>query len=501
MRIIIDPSILLTLEAQKIIAEEYSSLFSYATSQDCQVLIHPDCKAEILRGKDSHDRDIIKSKFKKYKELSSPALLTEEFSQMVGQKNQDERIANQQLIQIYRGYAELFITEDQEIIKKAGKIGCEEKVLSIKDGLIYLKKIFEYTAPHHPIIKNCSVRKIEHLLPLSFFDSLRADYPNFDLWFEQCLKEDRQCYYLTVEEKLSAILIYNIEPAEKHKIPNIFEKALKMCTFKTGDNALGLKMGELFLSKMFQMCVEKNIQYLYITSFEKQFLLIPLLLKFGFEKKDFQKNGEEILFLKTFDKDDFSSDKLNKISCHPFYSDSSRFQKFVVPIQPKFYNTLFKDSSLRQRTLFDGQFDSLNEIEGNSIEKAYICGAKTKKLKPGDILLFYSSQEHKMIQPIGILDKCYYSVDSLKKLKSRVRGKTVYNEDELEKLFNDSSGKVTVIIFRLLYYLKTPIEMQTLKELNCFSANFVTITQMPEVEYQKLKQEGRFDERYIVNQT
>lgn len=226
-----------------------------------------------------------------------------------------------------------------------------------------------------------------------------------------------------------------------------------------------------------------------------------LLTKFGFKMKEFvnKNNQRELIMLKNLMKDSLGPDEsLNSIRIHPFYSDSSKIGKFVIPIRPQFYNTLFKDSSVRQRTLFDKDNESLNEIQGNSIIKAYICNANVKNLKKGDILLFYSSKSLKLIQPIGILDTCV-RVDSISKLIAKSRGKTVYSEKQLENIFKESSGNLLMITFRLIYYLKKPIELNTIHHLECFSSKFITIKRMPESDYIYLKKEGFFDERYIID--
>lgn len=499
LRILIDTNIIIGLEDNKVIDERFSDFIRYAQSNQCPIFLHPECQRDISRDRNPERREITLSKAKKYLPLPNPAELTEEFNEWVGKKNENDEIDNKQLFQLYCGYVELFVTEDKGILKKAEKLGLQDKVLSITDALNKLRKKFEYRVPQHPILKPCSVRAIKDRITEPFFESLKADYEGFGHWFDKCVRQDRQCYSLTVDGKLSALLIYNREKAEQHRIPGIFEDALKMCTFKTNEDAFGLKMGELFLNKMFQLCVERSINYLYLTLFEKYKFLVGLLTKFGFSKKEIinKDNNHEIVMIKDLKKSE-TTKKSNSIRIHPFYSDSQEFNKFVIPIRQPYYDSLFKDSSLRARTLFDQDRISLNEIQGNSIIKAYICGAKRKNLRQGDILFFYSSRKLRLIQPIGILKKAHFIKD-LDKLKSTVRGKTVFSESKLEKIYNESSGSLMVIIFRLIYYLERPIEFETIKGLKCFSNKFMTITKMPESDYLYLKKEDFFDERYIID--
>ncbi|MBK7669566.1 MAG: hypothetical protein IPJ32_20855 [Sphingobacteriaceae bacterium] len=110
--------------------------------------------------------------------------------------------------------------------------------------------------------------------------------------------------------------------------------------------------------------------------------------------------------IKSLIKPKITEDK-NSIKDHPFYTDST-INKFVIPINPKYYFTLFKDGSFRAATLFDATESSLNEIEGNTISKAYLCKSQSLLMKKGDLLLFYGSKDIASIEPIGILDEVIY---------------------------------------------------------------------------------------------
>ena len=277
----------------------------------------------------------------------------------------------------------------------------------MSDALTLLENQFTFRIPTHPILKEHSIRDIEDKFESSFFDSLRDDYgqTDFNNWLKKCSINNRKCYTLIVKNCLEAILIYNIEKIEDHQLPEIYSKALKICTLKVNNNAFGIKLGELFLNKMFELCINRKIQYLYLTVYEKQVQLIHLLAKFGFYKNVFKnKQGvSEIRMIKCLSKEKIGTID-NEIVTHPFYNDDKNHSKYAIPIRPDFYGTLFKDGKFRQPTLFDNTLDSINEIQGNTIIKAYISNSKIKKLKKGDILFFYSSKTNKAIEPIGILE-------------------------------------------------------------------------------------------------
>lgn len=123
MRILIDTNIIIGLEDDKVIDDDFSDFIRYAALNNCKVYYHPDCLRDIAKDKNPDRRKIISSKFKKYEMLQNPAELTEEFMDMAGQKDENDRIDNIQLFQIYSGYVELFVTEDKGFFDERYIIG------------------------------------------------------------------------------------------------------------------------------------------------------------------------------------------------------------------------------------------------------------------------------------------------------------------------------------------------------------------------------------------
>ena len=59
--------------------------------------------------------------------------------------------------------------------------------------------------------------------------------------------------------------------------------------------------------------------------------------------------------------------------------------------------------------------------------------------------------------------------------------------------------ELNVITFRLIAYLKKNISLQKIKEIGSFKNKIQTITELKEIDYIKLNNEGYFDKRYIIN--
>lgn len=496
MKILIDTNIIINLEDNKVLEESFINFMQLANQNDCQIYYHKDCEKDILRDKNLERQKITLSKVRKYTPFPNPAIPTEDFIKLVGENKVNDKTDNKQLFQIYLKYTDLLVTEDIGIHKKARKIDCLN-VLNIKDAVTFLKDQFLFIIPKHPLLSHLSLRDITNELQNDFFDSLRENYHGFDDWFIKSAQKNRQCYVFKSDFKIAAILIYKEETANDHRIPNLFDNALKMCTFKVAETAFGNKLGELFLSKMFAYCIEKRIKYLYLTVFEEHKHLIEMLVDFGFERTQFtNSNGKvELRFIKTLiNSKNSTSKEFNTKENHPYYTDGTEVEKYIIPIQDKYYRTLFKDGAYRQEPLFD---NSANEIQGNTITKAYICSSPRKNMQKGAILLFYASAKHKIIEPLGILESIQ-RVSDFKELKLFVNKRTVFTDTDLESMIKDK-GELTVLLFRHVYYLRRPISFKWINDLKSFSNNFTTITSLKEEDYQFLKEKKYFDERYIIN--
>ncbi len=101
------------------------------------------------------------------------------------------------------------------------------------------------------------------------------------------------------------------------------------------------------------------------------------------------------------------------------------------------------------------------------------------------------------IHPIGVVDS-FAILSDLDEIQRMVSKRTVFSEKNLNEMF-EKNGRLTILLFRLLYYLKKPIPYQTLRKLNSTKSNLVNITKLSDEDYTLLKEKGYFDERYLIN--
>lgn len=219
LRIEIDTNILIHLEDNKVISDPFAKFYQLAVLNKCDVYYHPACLRDIKKDKDEERQRITLSKLNKYVLMPDPAAPTIDFVGLVGEKKDNDEIDNAQLFQVYKGYVDYFITEDNGIHSKAAKLNLSEKVLTVANGLKLLQERYTLVIPQHPLLQECSTREIEKELNDEFFNSLREGYLGFNSWFiEKCAKQNRHCYVLRVNNKISAMLIFHREKSADHQL-------------------------------------------------------------------------------------------------------------------------------------------------------------------------------------------------------------------------------------------------------------------------------------------
>jgi hypothetical protein len=211
------------------------------------------------------------------------------------------------------------------------------------------------------------------------------------------------------EDKVQAILIYKEEDEAITEITPTLpkQKRLKISTLKVA--LQGNRIGELLLKLSIKYCINNNIKEIYLTHFLKeQDPLVKLIEEFGFEFISNNSRGEAVYLKKLV------PNNPNEISpiemSHKFYpsfKDGKGIKKFVIPIIPEYHNRLFQDYEERQWEIIE--YVNINP-QGNTIRKAYLSRSLIKKIRPGDILLFYRSHDQQKITSIGVAENVYLSL-------------------------------------------------------------------------------------------
>jgi GNAT superfamily N-acetyltransferase len=333
------------------------------------------------------------------------------------------------------------------------------------------------------------------ILASSFFDSLRAGYPGqgnrsgFDEWFRQKARENRMAWIYRDDAKaLAALCIYHAQVDEviNDNGERLEGKALKLCTLKVGESVRGRKIGELFLKAAFKYASENACENIFIhANAERHDYLINLLRDFGFKEKGSYQNDVVLVKQHPVTAPQIGgAEPLDYVRDYfPHFQASSEVQKFVVPIQPEFHDTLFPDYQPMQPKLFSQVGDV-----GNAIKLAYICHAPISSIKPGDVLLFYRTKDEKSITTVGVVERFSVSADAAQ-IASIVSRRTVYSIDQIA----DMAKKPTkVILFRLISHLPSPVSYDELNRQQIIAGPIQSIRRVSDDAFSKILTAARW---------
>ncbi|MCI5122518.1 MAG: N-acetyltransferase, partial [Candidatus Electrothrix sp. AUS4] len=145
MRILLDTNILIPLEdSSKALHDSFSEFARLAYSNDHCLLVHPGSRDDIERDRDITRREISLSRFKKYSLLSPPpAPPTEDelASYHLKQDDENDRVDNEILFSIFRNAANILVTEDRGLHRKANRMGLSDRVHYLQQAVAFLRRL------------------------------------------------------------------------------------------------------------------------------------------------------------------------------------------------------------------------------------------------------------------------------------------------------------------------------------------------------------------------
>ncbi|QSH41051.1 hypothetical protein P0136_10045 [Lentisphaerota bacterium ZTH] len=468
MNILLDTNILIPLEdTRRPLDPQFAEMRRLSSVNGHNLFIHPSQIDDILRDQNEERKKIVLSRLSQYQMIAAPPCLTPQDLDNYGwsQNNDNDRVDNLLLHALCRGAVNLLVTNDRKIQSKAKRTGVQEQVHRLDQFLVYLKN---QAKPDSNTPYGIQERWLyEFDLKQPFFNSLRSGYDSFDEWYLTASTLQRKAWCVTGNnDDLYAMCIYKEE-----RNPKIIDngspvegKVLKLCTLKVGLPARGRKLGERLLYTAFKYAVENNFDWIYLHTFGAEHeMLVALCEEYGFRYEG-RYNSNEDVFLKPMK---VPTTKIElapldfAIQYYPHYLDRANVKKYIIPIQKQYHNDLFADISDMASGLFANDQYMYNP-QGNTIKKAYICHAVIKKIKPGDILLFYRTKDkdRQSIECVGIVEQTFKEVD-INKVLPIVSKRTVFSKKELEKILKKET---LIILFRHLKYI-TPIPIEKLEAL------------------------------------
>ncbi len=395
---------------------------------------------------------------------------------------------------------DFLITEDRDLHKNASTKDLDDRVLLVEEALRIFNNYINKDTRIAPLpLKQEYVRNLNYDDPI--FDSLKEEYmPGFEGWFKKISKEGRKSWvYYRKDGSIGAILIYKLETESiDDSNPSLPErKRLKISMLKV--TYIEHKIGELFIKMAVDVSVKNNIDEIYLTHFTKSDdPLIKLISEYGFNKIAVKNNGEDIFVKKLIVGGDgaksLSPIEISKIFYPSFY-DGDQVKKFIVPILPTYHNKLFTDYSRRQVTLTEYADEFI--VEGNTIKKAYLSHSNIKRMRRGDIILFYRSEDEQAITSLGVVEAVYTGVEDAGQLLQLAGKRTVFSRGEIDKWVE--RNPVSIFLFRHHFHLKRPIDLERLIAGQVVKAAPQSVMEISSEKYAQIKDMGGVDERYTVH--
>jgi len=463
MKFLLDTNVFITLEPTRLAEVENTAdaeLSRLVMAGGHQMYVHPAQQVDVDRDRDDERRELRTLLLQKYPALPNPSPLTDALGEQLGTcEHESNDWVDHQLIAALAGDAvDFLVTSDVRIRKKARRLGLEPRVGTPREAIEFVRDLFDRTPSPPPAVEVTQAHTLDENDPI--FASLRLDYPGFDEWFiQKCKRQHRQAW--VIRDGQNALAGLCIVKPEDETVFGLTGRILKVCTFKVSEDHNGFRFGELLLKTCFDYATQNGYESAYVTAFEKHGALVALLLDLGFEQIGARTELGELVFVKRFVPD--GTELENPLAFHlrygPHAVDTTAATLFVVPIQPRYHEMLFPEAEGQARLRFDtGQHPC-----GNAIRKAYLCNSVTRQIQPGDMLLFYRSEDAQAVQVVGVVENWTASADP-NEIARFVGKRTVYTFPEIEWLCAEGQETLAVL-FRQVDILREPITLNTLLEL------------------------------------
>lgn len=487
-KVLIDTNIIIHLEDNKEIDAKYSEMTRICSEYGIHIYIHESSYQDILRDKNEERKKISLSKLEKYERIhKTPRTKQQKEAKFGIIKNAHDDVDTDLLVSLGLGVTDLLITEDKALKARVQNSDLEQRVLNIDDALATLNSLLGAVFVNYKNVQDKYCNQYHH--DQDFFTSLKADYPEFETWYTGCMAKQRPCWVIEQQTGLAGMIIYKDESRHDDKdkqeldalkIPG--DKVLKLCLFKIDENIRGEKFGELLLKKAMDYAYRNGYDSTYLTVFPKHATLIKLISRLGFQKSS-NKGGEEVYFKYT---------KVVTLATPPSPFDFHKLfwpcikvagvDKYCIPIQPQFHQRLFPEAAeqFNKQLSFSFPTDTQPQTPGNAIQKVYICNAQTKSMNPGDILLFYRSQDS-AITSVGVLED-YSKAADFNTLKSLVGRRSVYSDKELLEM-TKKKNPAKAINFYYAENFSVPVHLAELKAHGVLKGRPQSITAISEAGF------------------
>jgi L-amino acid N-acyltransferase YncA len=330
---------------------------------------------------------------------------------------------------------------------------------------------------------------------------LKEDYREFPAWFARKGKEE--AWVLREKGRLSAFLYLKPEegPLEDIEPSRPAASRLKAGTLKV--EARGTRLGERFIRLILEEALERGVDEVYTTVFEKHAKLVELLKRWGFVDvgAKVSANGVERVLVRSMNP-----------AGRGFYKDypyivARDAQKYLLAILPEFHTRLFPDSKLRTEA---GEIIR-DTAHTNSILKIYIAFSEgAARLRPGDVIVIYRTRDPKarsawyssVATSVCVVDKVRAgaSFASEEEFVSKCAAYSVFEERELREFWRTRRMALTAL--RMTYNLalpKRPTRKDLIQTVGLDDKQRWNVVSLTDSEFQTILRLGQADGRLVID--
>ncbi|MCP9621571.1 hypothetical protein FOH10_29405 [Nocardia otitidiscaviarum] len=351
----------------------------------------------------------------------------------------DNNLADLEVLSTFkRSGADWLVTNDRKMRSRAARSDLPQ-TLSIDAAIELLRPLAspELQAPAAELTE-------AHTIDLSadIFNSLRADYDDFsEWWLRKVCREWRDVIILGSPTSPEGVAVLKIEKDRPHGLDS---PVLKICTFKVADDFRGVKRGELLLKALVSYARRQRLNGMYLEVLPDKIDLIDWLANFGFSVVDTASTARnEMVLLKRL------SPSPSELLL-PELEYAKRFgpgeirptRAHFIPIRDSWHHRLFPEAD-EQGDLFQG-----GEACGNAIRKAYLCHSPSRKVMPGDALVFIRTGRGPAAATVIGVAESVSACTSWKEIIGQVGTRTVYTATEIYDMTRPNRA-VLVLLFRL----------------------------------------------------
>ncbi|MGI5819539.1 MAG: GNAT family N-acetyltransferase [Armatimonadota bacterium] len=477
MRFLIDTNILIPLEptARQDLQLEDARIVQLARAvQEAGhgLLVHPGIIHDVRRNGDTDRRVLRERLVQKYPALQDPPEASDRLRQLFGSPvlGSNEWVDSQLLAAVEADAVDYLITNDRGIRRRAVEAGLGDRVLGTNEALELVARLFDAPPLPPPAVESKKAYALNEQDPI--LESLREDYGafTFDEWLTKAKREHRQTWVIPARDAdaYAGVCIVNEERDQRFADT----KTLKICTFKISEEHSGLAYGELLLRTVFEYAHQNDYRRLYVTVFPKHEDLIYFLEQFGFSRLGLNALGE-YEYTKPMHPPEATIETETALEYHvrygPYAWRWNRDRAWVIPIKPRYHHILFPDAE-PQRPLLPGDRPS-----GNSIRKAYLSRAGTRSIAPGDLLVFYRSDDTQALTVVGVAEETSVS-EAPEDIATFVGKRTVYRYADICEMC--SGGEVLAILFRYAHRIGDPVRRAELEQRHLLTAAPQSIQQL-----------------------